>query len=79
MSKSIIELPGIDNIQQFEALFNFATIGIVITNNRGNIINFNQYAEMQFGYSKEEVLHQNIEILIPQHVRERHVKLRDDL
>ncbi len=78
MSKTITELPGINNIEQFEALFNFATIGIVITNNRGNIINFNQYAETQFGYSKEEVLLQNIEILIPQHVRQNHVKLRDN-
>ncbi len=78
LSKDTIKLPGIENIQQFEALFNFATIGIVITNNRGNIINFNQYAETQFGYTKQEVLQQHIEILIPQRSREHHVKLRDN-
>jgi len=78
LSKDTIKLPGIDNIQQFEALFNFATIGIVITNNRGIIINFNQYAETQFGYTKEEMLGQNIEILIPHKIRANHVKLRDN-
>jgi PAS domain S-box-containing protein len=78
VAKNTIELTGIDNIQQFEALFNHATIGIVITNSQGKIINFNHYAETQFGYTKEEVIGQNIEILIPQNLRHSHVKLRDD-
>jgi PAS domain S-box-containing protein len=78
VSSNNIELPNIDNIQQFEALFNHATIGIVITNNRGKIINFNHYAEVQFGYTKDELLEQSIEILIPQKVRENHIKLRDN-
>jgi PAS domain S-box-containing protein len=78
VSNNNIELPHIDNIQQFEALFNHATIGIVITNNRGQIINFNHYAETQFGYTKGELLGQSIEILIPQKVRANHVKLRDN-
>ncbi|MEI9935041.1 MAG: PAS domain-containing sensor histidine kinase [Ferruginibacter sp.] len=78
MTKAAFELPGIENIQQFEALFNHATIGIVITNSRGKIINFNQYAETQFGYAKEEVINQSIEILIPRQVRAKHVALRDD-
>lgn len=78
MAKNNIELPNIDKIQQFEALFDHATIGIVITNNRGQIINFNHYAEIQFGYTKDELLDQRIEILIPQKVRANHIKLRDD-
>jgi PAS domain S-box-containing protein len=78
VTKPTIELPGIDNLKQFEALFNHATIGIVITNNRGKIINFNHYAEIQFGYIKEEVLDRYVEILIPQHVKSAHIKLRDN-
>jgi PAS domain S-box-containing protein len=78
VTKPAIDLSGIDNIKQFEALFNHATIGIVITNNRGQIINFNQYAEKQFGYDKGEVIGQSIEILIPKDVRQKHVGLRDN-
>ena len=78
MTKPTIELSAIDNIQQFEALFKHATIGIVITNNRGQIINFNHYAETQFGYTKDEVIGQGIEILIPREVRAKHVTLRDN-
>ena len=71
-------LKNIDNIQQFEALFNFATIGIVVTNRHGRIINFNKYAEVQFGYLKEEVLEKTIEILLPASTHSRHIKYREE-
>ncbi len=58
-------LNNIDNIHQFEALFNFATIGIIVTNKDGIIINFNKYAEIQFGYSKEDVLGKVVDVLLP--------------
>ncbi len=58
-------LNNIDNIHQFEALFNFATIGIIVTNKDGKIINFNKYAEIQFGYSKEDVLGKVVDVLLP--------------
>lgn len=64
-----------DTVVQFEALFDHATIGIVVTNKDGQIINFNKYAESQFGYSREEVLGQKVEILIPSrfhHAHEHH-------
>ena len=41
--------------EQFEALFNFATIGIVVTDKAGKIVNFNKQAERQFGFDREEV------------------------
>ena len=68
---------NIDNIHQFEALFNFATIGIVVTNNEGRIINFNKYAETQFGYTKEEILGEVIEVLLPASTHAKHVKYRE--
>jgi PAS domain S-box-containing protein len=63
--------------EQFEAFFNSATIGIVLTDRRGAIINFNQYASQQFGYAKEEVLGKSIEVLIPQKFRDNHHKYRE--
>jgi PAS domain S-box-containing protein len=61
------------HLEQFEALFNHATIGIVLCNADAEIINFNAQAETQFGYSKEELLGKKIEILIPNKYRKTHV------
>ena len=60
------------NGQQFQALFDFATIGIVVTDKQGSIINFNHYAELQFGYSKEEVLGKTVDILVPSNFHKMH-------
>ena len=67
----------LDNLHQFEALFNFATIGIILTNNEGAIINFNRYAETQFGYAKEEVLGKKVEVLLPATVKAKHIQYRE--
>jgi PAS domain S-box-containing protein len=63
---------------QFEALFNYATIGIVVTDHLGTIINFNKYAENQFGYKKEEVNGRPVEILLPQSLHRVHTSHRAD-
>src|ERR1700733_2199639 len=75
--KNIFQLNNIDNIHQFEALFNFATIGIVVTDNEGRIINFNKYAETQFGYTKEEILGNVVDVLLPDSTHARHIKYRE--
>lgn len=66
-----------NNVQQFEALFNFATIGIVVTNSEGRIINFNKYAEVQFGYTSDEIIGELVEKLLPAHTHSRHENHRD--
>ncbi|MCW3087667.1 MAG: domain S-box protein [Sediminibacterium sp.] len=77
MNNPVQSLSNIDNIHQFEALFNFATIGIVVTNNAGLIINFNKYAEVQFGYSKEEIIGKVVDVLLPTSTHARHVQYRE--
>jgi PAS domain S-box-containing protein len=72
------ELFDQNNVQQFVALFNYATIGIVITDKRGVIINFNKYIEIQFGYTKTEVLVKKVEILLPQSIHSKHETYRDN-
>ena len=64
--------------KQFEALFNYATIGIIITDTTGTIININKKAEEDFGYAKNEIKGQRVEILLPQSVRVKHVHYRED-
>jgi PAS domain S-box-containing protein len=58
--------------QKFEALFNFATIGIVIANSKGEITLVNQHAETLFGYSSEELTGRKVEILLPDEKRNSH-------
>ena len=67
-----------DTTQQFEALFNYATIGIVVTDASGTIINFNRKAENDFGYSKEEVVGKPVEMLLPQSLKRKHEHYRND-
>ena len=63
---------------QFEALFEYATIGMLITNGRGEIGNFNACAETMFGYTREELTGKPIETLIPDAVRTKHLRLRNE-
>lgn len=60
-----------------EALFDHATIGIVVTNRSGLIINFNKQAEKDFGYTKEEVIQRPLEILLPPGIKGRHEEYRE--
>ncbi|MCB9235370.1 MAG: PAS domain S-box protein [Bacteroidia bacterium] len=49
-----------------------ASIGILVIDQKGEIERVNQFVEKLFGYTKDELVGQNIEILIPQAVRSRH-------
>lgn len=62
---------------QFEALFDFAAIGIVLVNKNGEITNFNRQAELQFGYKKEEVIGCPVELLIPVKFHHSHINFRE--
>ncbi|HEY6976559.1 MAG TPA: PAS domain S-box protein, partial [Chitinophagaceae bacterium] len=68
----------ITNERQFEALFNYATLGIIVTDDEGRIIDFNKYAESQFGYSKEEITGKTVEVLIPSQFHSSHIKYRKE-
>src|SRR6476469_5154118 len=64
-------------MQQFQALFEHATVGIVVTDSSGRIINYNALAAEQFGYAREEIIGQQVEILIPSSVRPKHLSYRN--
>lgn len=60
-----------------EALFQYATEGILVVNRLGKIVRANPSAERMFGYPKGELLHLTIEHLIPEAVRAQHKKHRE--
>jgi PAS domain S-box-containing protein len=65
------------NNHQLEALFDHATIGIVVTDKEGKIININKYAETQFGYPKPEVIGKTVDIFVPAKIHALHHKHRE--
>jgi len=58
-------------------LFENATEGIILTNGTGKIVMVNPAAEKMFGYSREELIDNPVEILIPQAHKPHHHQLRE--
>lgn len=56
---------NMESKQGMDALFLYATEGIVVANEKGEITRINPSAERQFGYEKDELLGKKIETLIP--------------
>jgi len=61
----------------FEALFEYATIGILITDSNGVITAINPFALSEFGYTRKELLGKKIEMLIPTRFQGQHVRNRE--
>lgn len=66
-----------DSKQGIDAIFKFATEGIILTNAQSEIININPSAERLFGYDPGQLLGEKIEILIPKKLKEKHISHRD--
>ncbi len=60
-------------LQRFEALFNYANIGILVAGRQGEIVMINDYALSQFGYRREELLGEKVEKLVPERIHHKHV------
>ncbi|MCE2773448.1 MAG: PAS domain-containing sensor histidine kinase [Bacteroidetes bacterium] len=60
-----------------DALFEHATEGIIICNERGIITMINPAGTTTFGYDQDELLGQSIDVLLPKRVRDGHHKLRE--
>jgi PAS domain S-box-containing protein len=63
--------------EQFQALFEAAPNGIIAVDANGRIVLLNAQAEKMFGYSREELIGQPVEVLIPERFRHGHVHLRE--
>lgn len=60
------------------SLFENATEGIILTNGQGKISLVNPAAQRMFGYTAEELIGSAVEVLIPDHVRNRHQSMRSN-
>lgn len=64
------------SVMPFEALFEHSSIGIIISNQDGEIERSNLYALKMFGYEGDELNGKKIEVLIPPHLKDRHIIYR---
>ncbi|HTI90163.1 MAG TPA: ATP-binding protein [Puia sp.] len=62
--------------QQTRALFDHATEGIILTDEKGKIVLLNPAAYSLFGYNRDELPGESIDVLIPQRFHHRHEKDR---
>jgi PAS domain S-box-containing protein len=61
---------------QFRKLLEAAPDAMVIVNRQGQIVLVNTQTEHLFGYQRDELLNQNVEILVPERFHGRHVGYR---
>lgn len=71
------ELKIAEDKQRFTALLEHASMGILETNQRGEIIDINLSALKLLGYQKTEVLNKKIEMLIPARFHSKHEEHRN--
>ena len=64
------------SVRRYEAIFSYATIGIVVCNESGRITSANQVASQLFGYAISELTTLLVEDLVPSDVSHYHHKLR---
>ncbi len=65
---SLESLPGQELLQLFEA----APLAVIGVDRQGRIVLANARAESLFGYSRQELLHQPLDLLVPAAARDRH-------
>jgi PAS domain S-box-containing protein len=63
--------------ERFRQLIECAPNGMVMVDQKGNIVLVNTQIEKAFGYSRDELLGRSIEILVPQRFRAHHASYRN--
>jgi len=70
-------LEKMESKEGLSALFEFATEGILVANQTGEIIKSNPSTEKMFGYGKGELIGKKVEVLVPMRYAHKHVDHRD--
>src|SRR5829696_2576632 len=76
-ANTLSETEYMESKQGIDALFLYATEGILVVNAEGEIIKINPSAEKLFGYEKDELLGKKVEALIPRKLAKQHLNHRE--
>ena len=66
-----------ESSNHIEAFFEYATMGILVTNSSGKITAINPFALKEFGYTEKELIEKTIETLIPTRLHNTHIHHRE--
>ncbi|GAB4123434.1 MAG: hypothetical protein OHK0045_16230 [Raineya sp.] len=77
MGKYLEKVTNSSEKDLFASVFEFASIGIILANQQGQILLANPFAEKLFGYDEHELNGKTIEELIPQDRRAKHTQHRE--
>src|SRR5689334_3804131 len=72
-----MSFPEINKTNLMEALFNYASMSIIVADSKGKILLANPFAQKQFGYLGEELIGRKVELLIPGRFHKKHVGHRE--
>ena len=70
--------PEVGRPDRFELLFETAPDAIIVIREDGRIALANEPLQRMFGYAREELIGQPVEMLLPEHARARHLQHRAD-
>ena len=77
VTSTIREITGMDDSEAyFRTILESAPDAMVIIDDHGKIAVVNGQAETMFGYARDEMLGQTVEMLLPERLRDRHVTNR---
>lgn len=65
-----------DSEERFRTVVEASPAGMIMTDGEGHILMINELCERLFGYDRDELLGREIEVLVPQSVRDHHPALR---
>ena len=74
---SILDKEKKFEMESLNALFEYATEAIIVSDKKGTIIKANPSSEKLFGYNEGQLLGKTIEDLVPSRYKEKHVGHRE--